>query len=106
MPLGMEIGLGPCDIVLDGDQPPQKRHGSFMRFPPYFYFRFGRRRWSGVVYRRFCNLLHQISRLSTIRVAVRVERGSLTPFPVLTKPEIVFSDQTVADWSICYIKVE
>jgi len=26
---------------------------SFMWFPPYFYFRFGRRRWSRVVYRRF-----------------------------------------------------
>ena len=35
---------------------------SFMWFPPYFYFRFGRRRYSGVVYRPFG---------ATLQVAVR-----------------------------------
>ena len=25
MPLGMEVGLGPGDFALDGDQPPEKR---------------------------------------------------------------------------------
>ena len=25
MPLGVEVGLGPCDFVLDGDPAPQKR---------------------------------------------------------------------------------
>jgi len=33
MPLGMEVGLGPGDIVLDGDPaPPQKR----VQQPPHF----------------------------------------------------------------------
>jgi len=25
MPLGMEVGLGPCDFVFDGDPAPAKR---------------------------------------------------------------------------------
>jgi len=28
MPLGTEVGLGPGDIVLDGDPLPQKRHST------------------------------------------------------------------------------
>jgi len=37
IPLGMEVGLGPGDIVLHG-------HSLFVRFSPYFYFRFPRTR--------------------------------------------------------------
>jgi len=47
IPLGAEVGLGPGNIVSDGTQTPLphgKGHSSFMWFPPYFYFRFGRRR--------------------------------------------------------------
>jgi len=46
IPLGMEVLPGPGDIVLDGDPalPRGKGHSSFMRFLPYFCFRFGRRR--------------------------------------------------------------
>jgi len=42
MPLGTEVGLGPGVTALDGDPalPHSKEHSSFMRFPPYFYFRF------------------------------------------------------------------
>jgi len=32
MPLGMEVGLGPGHIVLDGDPAPQKGH--IPNFPP------------------------------------------------------------------------
>ena len=60
----------------------------------------------GVVYRLFCNLLHQISRLSTIRVAFDVKRRLPTLFPVLPKPEVVFNGQTVVDRFIYCIKVE
>jgi len=41
IPLGTEVGLVPGDIVSYGDPAPHgKGHNSFMRFPPYFYFRF------------------------------------------------------------------
>ena len=73
---------------------------SFMRFPPYFYFRIGRTRQSGVVQHHFCNLLHQIWRLQTVMVAFNGKRRSLTLFPVLPKPEVVFNGQTVADRSV------
>ena len=33
MPLGMEVGLGPGNIVLDGDSPPQEKVG---QQPPIF----------------------------------------------------------------------
>jgi len=33
MPLGMEVGLGPDDFVLDGDQAPRKKRGT----PPIFF---------------------------------------------------------------------
>jgi len=37
IPLGMELGLGPCDFVLDGDpaSPPQKGGGA-PNFQPMF----------------------------------------------------------------------
>jgi len=49
-----EVGPGPGDNLLDGDPAAShgKAHSSFMQFPPYFYFRFGHRRWTGVVCRR------------------------------------------------------
>jgi len=50
--------------------------------------------------------LRHISRLSTVTVAFDVKRRSLTLFPVLPKPEVVFNGQTVADRSIYCIKVE
>ena len=77
-----------------------------MRFMPYFYFRFGRRRQLGVVYRRFCNFLHQISRLLTTRVTFDIKQRSPTLFPVLRKPDVVTNDQTAAGRSIYCIKVE
>ena len=79
---------------------------SFMLFPPYFYFRFEHRHQSGVVQRRFFNLLRQISRPLTVTVTFDVERRTLTLFPVLPKPEVVFNSQTVADRIIYCIKVE
>ena len=48
----------------------------------------------------------QISRLSTVSVAFHVKRRSLTLFPVLPKPEVVFNGKTVADKTIYCIKVE
>jgi len=33
MPLGMEVGLGPCDFVLDGDPAPSKK-GTDPNFRP------------------------------------------------------------------------
>jgi len=54
--------------------PPRKGHSSFMWFQPYFYFWFRHwRRLSGVIYHRFCNLLHQISHLSTVTVRFDIE---------------------------------
>jgi len=64
----------------------EKGHSSLMRFPPYFYFRY-----SSVVYRSFCNLLHQISRLSAVTVAFDVNRCPSMLFPVLPKPEVVLT---------------
>jgi len=37
MPLGMEVGLGPSDIVLDGDPAPPMERGTA---PPTFWFMF------------------------------------------------------------------
>ena len=39
MPLGMEVGLGPCDFVLDGDPvaPPQKGGGRTPKFSAHVY---------------------------------------------------------------------
>ena len=38
MPLGIEVGLGPDHIVLDGDlAPPQKRAEAPPQFLPHFY---------------------------------------------------------------------
>jgi len=51
----------------------------------------------GCLYHVFCNVLRQIPHLSTITVTLDVKRRSLTLFPVLLKPEIVFSFQMVAD---------
>jgi len=34
MPLGTEVGLGPCDIVLDGDPEPLKRGAALPNFRP------------------------------------------------------------------------
>jgi len=86
--------------------PHGKGHSLFMRFQPYFYFRFGHSRYSGVVYRLFA-ILHQISYLSTLTASsFDVKPRSPTLFPVLRKPEVVFNGQTVADRSIHCIKVE
>jgi len=53
-----------------------------------------------------CNLLHLISRLSTVRAAFDVERRSTMVFSVLPKPEIVFNNQTMVDRTIYCIKIE
>jgi len=53
----------------------------------------------------FCNLLRQISRLSTVTVSLEVKRRSAALLPVLMKPKAVFNRQTVADRSIYCIKV-
>jgi len=38
MTLGMEVGLGPGHIVLDGDQaPPAQKRGHIPQFPAHFY---------------------------------------------------------------------
>jgi len=34
MPLDMEVGLGPCDFVFDGDPAPEKRHSPHPIFGP------------------------------------------------------------------------
>jgi len=54
----------------------------------------------------FCNLLRQVSRLSTVTVVFDVKRRSLTLFPALPEPEVVFNGKTVADMTIYCIKVE
>ena len=36
MPLGTEVGLGPGDIVLDGDPAPPKRGHSTLTFRPMY----------------------------------------------------------------------
>jgi len=64
--------------------------------------------WAEALIRRRLSpfFLHQISRLSTTRVAFDAKRPSSILFPVLRKPEVVFNGQTVADMSIYCIKVE
>jgi len=83
---------------------PKERGSLFMQFPPYFYFRFGRRLGvgaSGALFIAvFCNRLCQILHLSTITVAFRDKRRLLTLFPILPKLEVVFNDQMVEDRSI------
>jgi len=38
MPFGTEVGLGPGDIVLDGDPaPPKKGHSTLSLFGPYLW---------------------------------------------------------------------
>ena len=75
-------------------------------FLPYFYFRFGRKQLSGGVSGDFCLLLCKISRLWTVRVLLDVDRRLMTSFPVLLRPEVVSSGQTVAARSIYCIEVE
>jgi len=95
MPLGTEVDLGPGDIVLDGDPapPPTQRGTGHLCC-----FRHISASGLGVVASRasfiavYCNLLHQISSLSTIigsRVTFSDARGSPTLFLVLPKPEVV-----------------
>ena len=79
---------------------------SNMRFPPYFYFRFGRKRLSGGVFCHFCIVLCKISRLWNVRLFLNVNRGLMTSLPVSTRPEVVSSGQTVAVRSIYCIKLE
>ena len=52
---------------------------------------------AGLLLSSFCNLLHRISHLSTAMAAFDVKQRSLTLFPVLPTPEVVFNGQTVAD---------
>jgi len=68
MPFGMEVGLGPATVSYMGTHLPHgKGHSSLptlavyvrsqacvcVRKPPYFYFPFRRKHWSGVICRCF-----------------------------------------------------
>ena len=54
----------------------------------------------------FCNLLRQISRLSTFTVVLDVKRRWLTICPVFAETGSSFNGQTVADRTIHCIEVE
>jgi len=108
MPLGTEVDLGPGRIVSDGDPAvPTERDSSFVRV---FFRNISTSgfcvRASRALLSLFCNLLRQISHLSTVAVAVDVKRRLLTLFPVSPKPEVVFNSQTVADRTTYCIEVE
>jgi len=108
MPLGTEVDLGPGRIVPDGDPAvPTERDSSFVRvFSGIFLLPVSVYALVELFYRLVCNLLCEISHLSTVAVAVDVKRRLLTLFPVLPKLEVVFNSQTVADRTTYCTKVE
>jgi len=94
MPLGTEVGLGSGDTVLDGDPVPPSKRARFVNAVSVIFLLPVSAYASFIA---FCNLLHQISRLSTATEAFDVKRRSLALFLVLPKPEVVL---TVKRWQI------
>ena len=92
MPLGAEVGLGPGNIVSDGDPDPSMERGT-VRLCGFRHISTSgfRVRASRASFIAFCNLLGQISRLSTVTVVFDVKLPSLALFPVLPQGEVVFN---------------
>jgi len=88
MPLGTEIELGPDDIVLDGN-PASPTERSTVHLCGFRHVSTSGLDAGAIVGRRLApcsNLLRQMSRLWTIRVALLdVKRRSSTLFPILPK---------------------
>jgi len=106
IPLATEVGPGPGDILLEGDPAPTER--GTVRLCGFRHITTSgfRVRASRTSFIAFCNLLHQISRHSTVKLVFDVKRCSPTLFSVLPKPGVVSNCQTVVDRTIYCIKVE
>jgi len=102
MPPGTEVGLSPGHMVLDWNPAPSTEKGTvrLCGFLHIYTFDLGVDASRASFFAVFCNFLHQISRLSTIRVAFDVKRCSPTLFQVLPKSKVVSNGRSVADSTI------